>query len=203
MSSVLPHFDLGFCTDGDWVAKDTTGKLSVLRQGCDIRVAGADESSSPEIDVLFTGIGDGGGVVREHFVRSMRTTYGARFHHSPNGIHGRELRQLVANSKVVVCPPSPVTQKYWSNRIYLMAGFGGCVVHPFCADLEKEYIWGEHVSYYTTQKEMEEEIDYLLSNSVERRSLSSAALERTLASYTYTDRCRDLVARVEQYRSSQ
>lgn len=132
MAEVTPLVDLGFLSDGDWQSRDTTGKLHVLRQGADERVVGfgTKQGSAYDCDVLFVGGVKGCGVQRESFVKELRARYGKRFLHVEKGVYGRSLANLVASAKVVVCPDSPVTDRYWSNRVYMMAGFGACLFHP-------------------------------------------------------------------------
>ena len=133
MAEVTPIVDVGFCTDGDWVVRDTTDKLHVLRQGADERMVGFGEPWKDyplPMDVLFVGGVKGCGVRRESFVRELRERYGNRFAHFGSGVYGRALANAVAASKIVVCPDSPVTDRYWSNRVYVMMGFGACVFHP-------------------------------------------------------------------------
>jgi len=92
MRSIIPHVDLGFCTDGDWVAKDTTSKLFWLPQGADSRMTGFGtplEDHPPPI--LFTGIRRGG-IQRAGFVDEMQVNYRQSFNHIDAGLHGRSWR---------------------------------------------------------------------------------------------------------------
>lgn len=197
MDTITPIVDLGFCTDGDWVKQDQSGKLITLRQGADIRKVGLGVSSIDRIPILFTGIKHGG-EQRSSFVATMRGHYGNRFCHHQSGIHGRELANLIASARVVVAPDGPITNHYWSNRVYLTLGFGGFLMHPYCSELAKEYGHGSHIIYYHNRSELHELISKYLYLPEERKSIRENALEHTIANHTYTNRCEQLIKIVEE-----
>jgi hypothetical protein len=194
--------DLGFCTDGDWVDKDTSGKLRWLPQGADQRIIGRGKplvcqccgTDWPEQRLTFTGIGKGGGVQRESFVEELKQKWGAAFQHVASGIHCEELRDLVFSSQMVVCPDSPVTDKYWSNRVWNAAGFGGCVLHPHSSRLAEMYESWHEVFFYRTREELHDFIVHVTKARAEQVGLR--ALERTKKEHTYVHRCEQLVREV-------
>ena len=194
MWSITSHVELGFCTDGDWVAADATGKLRWLPQGADERLAGFGIGSN-NIDILFTGIGKGGGQQRESFVEEMRRRWGSRFWHVPTGVHGRALADTVASAKVAVCPDSPVTDRYWSNRVFLLAGFGATLLHPHSAGLVKAFPSG--VMRYSSREELHVNVDHLLSSPDDRRALSQAAFGCVVQKHLYRHRCEELLLAVQ------
>lgn len=195
MAEVTPLVDLGFCTDGDWVTRDTTGKLRVLRQGADERVVGFGREQERAHDVLFVGGVKGCGVGRESFVRDLRKRYGGRFNWVERGVYREDLRDLVARSKVVVCPDSPVTDRYWSNRIYVMAGFGACLFHP-----RVEELVGQNLTLYDNR----EHLFALLEGHLETDNLQwlepqrVKVLEMVKEKHLYRHRCEELVRIVKE-----
>ncbi len=215
--------DLGFLTDGDWVAADKSGKLHQLSQGADERVMGPwgmrsnrdgttypgedVKPSSPFYwaadwtgDILFTGSVIHGGV-RASFVEEMKATYDRRFlafgHKQRDRVHGRELAELFAAAKVVVAPDGPLTDRYWSNRAYLTMGLGGFLLHPKCDGLRDQgYEQGKHLFYYNNR----EHLHGLLRDLLEpgnwdhgRRIVAATGYRLTAERHTYRDRCRELV----------
>ena len=147
MNRIIPLVDVGFCTDGDWAKKRG---LVCLRQGADERIVGmVDRSRSREI--LFTGISKGGGVERERFVELMQNKFGPEFMHVRSGCYREKLRELIAKTAVYICPPSPVTNHYWSNRVYNALGFGANVLHPWCSELSG---LADVISFYHSQQDM-------------------------------------------------
>jgi len=207
MAHAIPLVDVGFCTDGDWVEIYNSNwrgtedaKLVTLRQGADERVVGrgrerkCDSCGSPvtDYDVLMVGIAKGGGERRESFVRELRERYGDRFKHVERGVYGRELADLVARSKVVVCPDSPVTDRYWSNRVYVMAGFGACLLHPGngYSSMWRPQIHGVH--WYSDREYLFNKIDLLLENANYRRSSEEELLRSVNRYHLYRHRCEEM-----------
>ena len=220
MSRIIPCVDLGFCTDGDWVERWNSAlhpssglipdKLVWLPQGADERVTGlytSDPDSPQSSRILFTGIGKGGGVQRESFIAEMRATYGDRFYHVSRGVHREELGRLIANSSIVVAPDSPVTDRYWSNRVYNALGFGAFLLHPWCGDLSANYRvipdeWGSDFECeaiaYGSRADLFEKIDKYLEMPTSRRRIASAGYERTIREHLYRHRCEQLVRTVKE-----
>jgi hypothetical protein len=205
MENVTKVVDLGFCTDGDWVNQDTTGKLIRLTQGADTRVAGLGEqhvcplcngSWSAGTPVCFTGTRTGGRQ-RSSCVADLEARYGERFK-IITGVHGRQLANLIRNAQIMVAPDGPATDHYWSNRVYLTLGFGGFLLHPYCQTLTEQYTDGKEIILYRGRQDLFDKIDHYLTRPEEREWIRAAALKRTLAEHTYTHRCRTLIETVQR-----
>lgn len=206
MADVVPLVDLGFCTDGDWVERwnkkiketndameglsDYSEKLVTLRQGADERVVGFGCERERTIDVLMVGIGKGGGTERESFVQDLRDRYGQRFVHVERGVYGRQLADLVATAKVMVCPDSPVTDRYWSNRVYVLGGFGACLLHPVVSGLGQ--------GGYKNRKDLFQQVDNLLESSDTRNMIQKVTLECIKTKHLYRHRCEELLRVVKE-----
>lgn len=198
MRDIVPLVDLGFCTDGDWVARDETGKLSWLPQGADSRVIGRGVPTAFGADILFTGIRGGGGAGRVSFVDGMLQRYPDRFTHVAGGMHGKDLRDLIASTNIVVAPDAPVTARYWSNRVYNAIGFGAFMMHPWCLDLTRHYTNGEEIVYYTSRQDLHNKIEYFSHEPRFRRIIADNGLERTQKEHTYGHRCKQLVETIRE-----
>lgn len=193
MGRVTPLVDIGFCTDGDWVANDTSGKLVQLMQGADERVMGpGDEGGRLDKDIVFVG-GTHGGWEREHCVYSLQQRYGKRFMAVSRGVHGRALANLLSTVPIAIAPTGPVTDRYWSNRVYMTLGFGGFLLHPYAADLTRHYAPGTELTYYQGQDDLHQKIDHFLKYPAERRLIQARALKRTTEEHTYRHRCERLI----------
>jgi hypothetical protein len=212
MNKICTYADFGFCTDGDWVdaynarqrerGPGGLKELHWLPQGADERVLGRGtesmEEEAPLPPILFTGIRNGGRT-RADFVDMMQVNYRQSFNHVSRGVHGRELADLIARSKIVVAPDGPVTGRYWSNRIYLMLGFGAFLLHPYCAGLANHYYTGDkELVFYRDRTELKDKIAYYLDRGEERRAIADAGLERTLREHTYRHRLEQLLRTVEE-----
>ena len=200
--NVLPHVDLGFCTDGDWVAKDATGKLHWLPQGADGRVAGLGKGQPGSLSILFTGLERRAGHGRAQWVADMRYQYGARFHHVSHGVHGVNLANLIACANTVVAPMSPVTDRYWSNRVYISLGFGAFLLHPMALRLMDHYDQRAEVVYYEGFGDLQDKIKRYEGRAKQRKEIAHAGLTRTLREHLYRHRVEQLLATTRDVLSS-
>ena len=197
MSEAVQTVDLGFCTDGDWVEKDTSGKLLWLPQGADERVVGRYSTDQEHPPILFTGAIRKAGVGRNKFITSMENKYGDDFNHVPSGVYRENLGELISGSKIVVAPDTPVTDRYYSNRVYMALGFGAFMLHKHSENLAKHYAADELVTYSDLQ-ELHTLIKYFLDQPEERKTISDAGLTRTIKDHLYRHRCKQLVSTVEE-----
>lgn len=189
----------GFCTDGDWVKFDRTGKLFCLRQGADERVVGKGESPQKFHKLLFTGIVAGSGR-REHIQRlserySIHIVGGNGY---KGRVHGRRLANLIASSEVVIAPIAPVTDYYWSNRVYLTLGFEGFLLHPCAHELAVQYEPDRELVVYKTVDESMALIDHYLDHPEKREEIARAGYERTINEHLYRHRCAELIRTVRE-----
>lgn len=199
MGSVIPHCVAGFCTDGDWVLRDKTGKLFHLMQGVDERTAGYGVPYTETVvvpPIIFTG-SIRHGLVRENHIKRLSSVFGKDFGVVGNGgpqdrLHKKDLADLFASTKIVIAPDGPSTDNYWSNRVYLTLGHGGFLLHPFCARLADHYNPDELVMYHT-RAELEGLIRLYLENPVKRMTIRENGLNKTMTHHTYRHRCVDLL----------
>ena len=191
------HCDLGFMTDGDWVEK-RPGKLRWLPQAADERVIGQYQTEQT-MPILMTCIANGGRG-RRSFVEDMIKIHGTDVAWFVGGKHGEELKKLIGKSRIVIAPDSPVTDRYWSNRVYLTLGFGGFLLHPYCARLYQHYDDRADLVYYRSRAELYELIRHYLdpAQDGERRRIAAHGLATTKERHTYHHRCSYLVDTVSK-----
>ena len=193
MRQVVPMVDLGFCTDGDWVAADKTGKLAWLLQGADQRNIDANAPYEQQLPLLFVGSIDRCGQERLTFFNEMRRIYRNGFLSFPRGFYGNALKDLIASCKIAVAPDGPVTDRYWSNRVYVMLGHGAFLLHPWCAELAKQYQDSKHLVYYRNRDHLHALVAQFLESSADRRRISNSGMIHTKQNHTYINRCRQLL----------
>lgn len=206
MATVGAKADLMFCTDGDWVKRMQQSsfpeKFIRLSQGADERFVGRLPVDPKRLSnkILFTGIEARGGTRRASFVELLRHRYGDDFCHVTSGVHQDELKQLIANSKIVVAPDSPVTDVYWSNRVYLSLGFGAFLFHPRCEKLTEDYEHGTEILFYEMREELLELLDhYLYSEDDEGlEQVRENAVLKTQACHLYRHRLETLIDTVKE-----
>ncbi len=201
MKQMIPLVDLGFCTDGDWVNQDKTGKLIRLTQGADERFVGAlpRETRRTENTILFTGIKFRAGVERYSFCKEMEQTYGHKFIHKSSR-YQNQLAHLISRTSIVVAPDYPVTDNYWSNRVYMACGFGAFMLHSYCETLTEHYEDCKEIYYYKTRIELHNLIRECLDPEVvaTTRYIATNALERTKKEHLYRHRCETLIEHVKE-----
>jgi hypothetical protein len=195
MEAVVPNVRAGFCTDGDWVMGDRSGKLHWLPQGADGRVVGKGSViplPTGRIPILFTGISKGG-QKRQSFVDEMTARYGSNFQHTSSGFYDRNLSNLIATADIMVAPDSPVTDSYWSNRVYLTLGYCGFLLHPYCEELFKQYSHTEEIVYYRSREHLHERIDFFLRHPSAREEIAACGFERTQREHLYRHRVEQML----------
>lgn len=186
---------LGFCTDGDWVQQDKTGKLVWLMQGFNQYLPRVKNHSTNSNKILFTGGGRDYG--RDEFVSEMRQKYGDRFVHVPKGAYKQKLISLIEDSAIVVAPPSPVTNRYWSNRLYVIMGMGGFLLHPHTLSLEEDFLT-EELHTYGRMDHLHQFIGHF-STDIEMREYNRVKGQaQILVHHTYKDRCQTLITTIRE-----
>ena len=195
--------DLGFCTDGDWVAQDKTGKLVHLLQGADERFVGPGRANSVEVaPIVFTGLVENG-LRRMRHVEELREHFGSLFDVVGDGgrrsrRHGKALADLFASTKIAIAPDGPNTDRYWSNRVYLTLGLHGFLIHPYCQLLTEHYQPDTELAYYSSHEELIDKVNYFLMHEEERTKLRQAGYEKTLQCHLYRHRCERLIEIVKE-----
>lgn len=212
MREAMDVTEIGFCTDGDWAAKHPE-KLVWLPQGADGRIVGRGDASRAgicgdcgaprgEVDILFTGGVKGCGRQRESFVEEMRARWGHRFRHVTKGLYRESLRDAIAGAKIVVCPDYPVTDRYWSNRVWIALGFGAFLLHPDSAGVHDMLSTpGEQPSAaipYRGREELHDLIRDYLELPRSRKLVAESGLELVRSKHLYRHRCEELIRTVKE-----
>lgn len=196
MRTVIPQVTVGVCTDGDWVSRDATGKLMHLMQGCDERVAKLGLKSGNDIPLLFMGMIYGRGEGRSSWFKELQSTYGGKFHYKRK-CFGRDLIRAIHQTKIVLAPDGPVSDRYFSNRLFVVCSFGGFLLHPFCAHAAELYEDGREVVFYRDRQHMHELIRHYLTRPAERWAIQKAGFERTMREHTYRHRLEVILREVD------
>lgn len=200
MGAALRTADLGFCTDGDWVARDGTGKLRWLMQGMDERQV--QMHKLPEVhELLFAGMVNHGRKRAEH-IQELKQRYGDKLtvmDGVKRRVHGAQLAKLFASAKIVVAPDGPSTDAYWSNRVYLALGLGAFLLHPACGRLRGHFSPNE-LTVYSDRRACEMYIDYFLDRPAERQQRREAGHRAVKERHLYRHRCEQLLEEVERAR---
>lgn len=174
--------DVGFLTDASWVAGQDRDNLVILRQG--IGVVEAEHPRKYRHNLAFTGN------VYEHrkeWVEYLKRKYGLKVY---DNVFNTDLYRLCGQIKIFVAPEYPGDDYYWSNRLYLILGSGGFLLHPDFEGVREEYSPEELVTY---SDDLDEKIEYYLTHEEEREKIRSAGYKKTVEQYNFEERCKTLV----------
>lgn len=196
LNRVIPVVDHFFMSDGTWAAGAGHQNLHVLRQGIgdrDMR-PGDPQTKRWKAQVAFLGSAYG---ERAWWTSRLHEKFGDKFL-VYNDVFNRDLYDLCATVPIIVAPPFPSDDDYWSNRIYLTLGSGGFLIHPRLAGLAAEFDEGIHYVTYGSDEELEHRIRYYLENDDERRKIAVAGAARMQERFTFTHRVKELLSYVEK-----
>lgn len=192
--SVLPDVDLFFLTDGTWARENPDPKLRVLRQG----IGDMDtRPGRPRRGVWKAQICLLGGVYGERYkwAVDLKKRYGEAFR-VYGDVFNRDLYDLCETVPIILAPPYPSDDGYWSNRIYLTLGSGGFLIHPRLEGLREEYEDGYHYVGYSSHEELVKHIDHYLTRPEERDKIRENGRKKTLTEYNFTERCHLLLREI-------
>ena len=204
MAAMRKVASLGFCTDGDWVVESPrrldSCDLIQLSQGFDERLLmpadHPDRIKPKQFDIYFPGTIKNCGTARENWLRDMERNYGKRFRWSVEAFR-EDCRHEVDQCHIAIAPPFPITDRYYSNRVYNLCGYGAPVMHPYSAALTREYEPGKEIMLYQDQSEMHAGIDTMLSQPEYFQHIGQNAQLRTMKDHTYRHRCERLIETVK------
>ena len=193
---------MGFFTDGDFVNSQGEDKIKLLRQGLDIDLSVYNSVYRSEpmlkpIDFMFIGtVGHGGYSDREKYLSQLSKDYNWRPHTQYN-IFKKQLSDVCQQTKVMLAMP-PVTDHYWSNRVYLLGGRSGFVLHPYSSELQKQF--GNSLAFYKDYQELKDKIDFYTENDERRERMAAEAHSIIVNEHTYLNRCKELLEIFNDYR---
>ena len=104
------------------------------------------------------------------------------------------LTQMCQVYSVMLGAP-PVTDNYWSNRVYLLGGRGACLLHPFSSTLKSEL--GDALEYFTDAEDAQRKLNHLLQDTALRHYIRVELRNRVLKSHTYKHRVEELIQYLE------
>lgn len=195
MLEALKHVDAGFLTDGTYAAENGSEKLIVLRQGVDTRFTQKGRVQEQyNAQVAFIGSLYGN---RAQFLARLYGRLGRAFK-AYSRVHQRNLANLCESVPILVAPPYPSDKNYWSNRVYIITGHGGFLLHPFCDGLVEEYEDSNNIVFYTDEEDMFQKIDYYLRSPFKRQKIRKASKKQTTSKYSYIRRCQTLISHIRQ-----
>ena len=194
MEKILKTAHLVAMTDETWAMANPHENIAIIRQGIGEQLELTGNSGRFKAKIAFTGSIYG---ERVDWVNKLKKRYNEALQVYNNAFNG-DLYDLCASVSIIVAPPYPSDDYYWSNRIYMILGSGGFLIHPRLKGLSTEYIEGEHYAGYTGMDELFYKIDYYLRNHEERMKIQRAGYEITVKKYNFTERCQSLIKEIHR-----
>lgn len=189
--------DIFFTTDGYTVSEHGLPNALVLRQAMPI----CKEHEGQFRSEYLCQIAHLGSVYGTRFPwrQSLDKHFGSEFR-SFEDVHGDDLFDLCKSANIIIGPSYPMHDNYWSNRIYLVAGHGGCFAAPTVAGMREEgWIPGENyfeISPYTHIAIPQ--LKTLLKDKALQRSIASTARSLIARCHTYRNRATEIVKQVQE-----
>jgi hypothetical protein len=188
IETIAQYIDYGFLVDDTWRRRHKFDNLYSLKEGIGTQYKGVIKKEF-ECDVAFAGNPYG---EREEFVTILKQRFGNRFKIF-NDVFGQDLADLCVSAKVMVAPPYPTNEFYWSSRIYLTTGLGGFMVHPDCYGLKEEFKEGTHFAGYKGMNELIITIEYFLDHEEERKQIQEQGQRKCLEVAKFEDRLKTML----------
>ena len=197
IKTVSKATDLVFLTDGRTAAM-LPSNVRVLRQGIGDDVRPGEFKPELDCDVAFLGHGGRG---RKSQIRELEKRFGVRFKHfdtKRNPVRGGDLSDLMASAKVIVGPFWPRCDGYWSNRIYIISGYGGCFAGPEIKGMADEG-WISGDNYIAVEPtDYIDKIEEAAANESLRNRIRLAGHQHCLSKFRYDDRVRELLGYLQE-----
>jgi hypothetical protein len=137
---------------------------------------------------------------RPKLIEFLTQTYGDRFGHYGNDglgvIRGKALNVLMATAKVVVGDSCfGGRPNYVSDRYYETRGRGGFLLHPKIEGVDDVGVghYGGSSHDQVNLDSLKTQIDYYLSNPIEREKLQEQGFNWVTMHETYTDRAQEML----------
>jgi hypothetical protein len=118
--------------------------------------------------------------------------------HTVDNLRGDALHDLMRSVRVIAGPPWPLHAKYWSNRLYVVAGYGGCLATPEVEGMAEEgWVAGTH---YLKAERVGDYEAILAMPDDELRAVADAGQALCVNRYTYDHRVAEMVKHLEALR---
>lgn len=194
---IYPFCDLFLSTDAGTSGEKGLGGAKLLRQGYPGPYSCPPERGKRVGDFPACHLGSIYGERRPWMEKMTQAIPGFT---SFNACRGDELFDLMASVKIVCGPHWPAFPGYWSNRIYVVTGYGGLFACPAVEGMHEEG-WqpGEHYLHLpsNTTGMIQTLNDYLWGWSHPRmEEIRRNGRDLVLSRHTYSHRARDLITMV-------
>lgn len=184
----------GFFTDGDFVdtCKDEGyDNIFNLYQGFDFSTGFPMINLDEKRDLLFIGtISIPSYDERREYLIELSKEFGPMAH-TQYSIFKDDLTKVCHETKVMLGMP-PCSDKYWSNRIYLLGGRGAFLIHPYSEGLYQQF---PLLPMYKDLDDLKEKIKYYCDDrrAIDRLLIRNSLQETIKNGHCYIHRVQKLL----------
>lgn len=112
---------------------------------------------------------------------------------------GREMYQILANSKITLNHHGDIPPYANNCRIYEATGVGTLLITDWKENLHEMFEPGKEVVAYKTSDECTESVKYYLEHDEERETIAKSGQERAVGEHNYYKRMQELVNIIQKY----
>ena len=87
----------------------------------------------------------------------------------------------------------PVTDLYWSNRVYILGGRGAFLLHPHSTGLQQSI---PCLEMFEDKESLHDKIAHFLENDKERFKIRKELQSEIIENHKYIDRCEQLIKKI-------
>lgn len=195
VNEVTKYTNWAFITDGDYVGWRNENRIVHMPQGFDDFDKEIDIQPQEKLPVLFIGHSHVIGYEKRHqYIQYISMSFPA-MHWNQYSIFKDDLTNVCQSTKVMLGLP-PVTNKYCSNRVYLLGGRGACLAHPRSKMLEEQF--GDSIMFFGSAKDAVDKINYLLQNDNLRLKMRYKIRDIVMQSHCYHHRIKQILEYISE-----
>jgi spore maturation protein CgeB len=113
---------------------------------------------------------------------------------------GKEMYQIIAQSKIVINRHISVSENYANNmRLYETTGMGTLLITDMKDNLADLFQLDKEIVTYRHSRDLFKNIKYYLNHPVEREKIAKAGQKRTLSEHTYSNRMKEIIKILNKY----
>ena len=196
--SVNECVDVFFMTDG--YSAEQLNRAVVLRQGVPDDFRPGVWQAAYDAPAAFLGGAYGPRkAFLDRIATEVKNRLGKAILHVPEGVRGAALSDLMASVTCVIGPDYPAYPSYWSNRLYVVTGYGGLFLGPEVVGMSQEG-WVPWVHYWPfNPADPWDALEQVLRANVEpeaARRIAAAGTALCRERFTYDRRVQELLERL-------
>jgi spore maturation protein CgeB len=108
------------------------------------------------------------------------------------GIYASALAEFFNRSRININQIDDTNYPAANMRFFEICTAGGLQLSSSCPEMEKEFVHKKHLLYYRDEKELIQNIDWIINNPLESSGIRSAGQDLVYRSHSYTNRVSEI-----------